>query len=57
VFRLSHSQVKDIMKSRLLTMFAVLGLLVGAVAAVTPVHADTSVGFAHYDNNDRCVAL
>ena len=39
------------MKSRLLTMFAVLGLLVGTVAVVTPAHADPSTGFVHSDNN------
>jgi hypothetical protein len=39
------------MKSRLLAMFAVLGLLAGAVAAVTPVHAAVFTGFAHSDNN------
>ena len=39
------------MKSRLLAMFAVLGLLVGSVAAVTPVHAAGFTGFVHADNN------
>jgi hypothetical protein len=39
------------MKSRLLAMFAVLGLLASAVAAVTPVHAAVFTGFAHSDNN------
>ena len=39
------------MKSRLLAMFAVLGLLVGTVAVVTPVHAAGVTGFVHSDNN------
>ena len=39
------------MKSRLLTMFPVLGLLVGSVAVVTPVHAAGVTGFVHSDNN------
>jgi hypothetical protein len=39
------------MKSRLLAMFAVLGLLVGAATVVTPVHAAVFAGFVHSDNN------
>ena len=39
------------MKSCLLTMFAVLGLLVGTVAVVTPVQAAGVTGFVHSDNN------
>ena len=39
------------MKSRLLAMFTVLGLLVGTVAVVTPVHAAGFTGFVHSDNN------
>ena len=48
---LAKPQEGDIMKSRLLAMFAVLGLLASAVAAVTPVHAAVFTGFAHSDNN------
>ena len=39
------------MKSRLLAVFAVLGLLAGTAAAVTPVHAAVFTGFVHSDNN------
>jgi hypothetical protein len=39
------------MKSRLLATFAVLGLLAGAAAVVTPVHAAVFTGFAYSDNN------
>jgi hypothetical protein len=48
---LRRNSREDIMKSRLLAMFAVLGLLVGTVAAVTPVHAAGFTGFVHSDNN------
>ena len=50
-FRSGETTGGDIMKSRLLAMFAVLGLLAGAVAAVTPVHAAVFTGFAHSDSN------
>ena len=46
---LAKPQEGYIMKSRLLAMFAVLGLLASAVAA--PVHAAVFTGFAHSDNN------
>ena len=39
------------MKSRLLAMFTVVGLLVGTVAVVTPVRAAGFTGFVHSDNN------
>jgi len=39
------------MKSRLLATFAVLGLLAGAAAVVSPSHAAVFTGFAHSDNN------
>ena len=39
------------MKSRLLATVAVLGLLAGAAAVATPVHAAVFTGFAHSDNN------
>jgi hypothetical protein len=48
-FRSGETTGGDIMKSRLLAMFAVLGLLASAVAA--PVHAAVFTGFAHSDNN------
>ena len=39
------------MKSRLLAVFAVLGLLASAGAFVAPVHAASPPGFIHSDNN------
>jgi hypothetical protein len=46
-FRCGETTAGDIMKSRLLATFAVLGLLAGAAAVATPVHAAVFTGFAH----------
>ena len=47
-FHSGRNAREDIMKFRL---FAILGLLVGTAAVVTPVHAAGYVGLVHSDNN------
>ena len=50
-FRSGETTGGDVMKSRLLATFAVLGLLAGVAAVATPVHAAVFTGFAYSDNN------